>query len=148
MADHAAPSNLVGYLFSRDVMSQSMRLRLAGAWEALSELTETLKLLEDYCPLLVQSFLPLGEQILDDEVDGAHVVVCHNVHRRAQLSVIDFRLSGTLAIGAFSNPSKLPRQHPFIQDLLDACLHNYGKRVVGLGNRRFKLYARIAFTNK
>jgi len=31
MADAAAPPNLMGYLFARDVIKQSLRLGLAGA---------------------------------------------------------------------------------------------------------------------
>ena len=74
MADHAAPPNLMGYLFSRDVMSQSMRLGLAGSWEYYPQLTEALTLLQEYCPLLVRGFLPIGEHIIDEDADGAHAV--------------------------------------------------------------------------
>ena len=33
MADAAAPSNMMAYLFAKDVLHQSLRLGLAGAWE-------------------------------------------------------------------------------------------------------------------
>lgn len=68
MADMVALSNLMGYLFAKHAMLQSMRLGMASAWDYFyPELVEALQLLKDGCPSLVRSFLPIEERDYDIE---------------------------------------------------------------------------------
>jgi hypothetical protein len=62
LADDASPSNLMAYLFTRDVVHQPIRLGLAGARTYdYPELNEPLSLLYEKCPRLVNSFVPTSE---------------------------------------------------------------------------------------
>ena len=61
---------------------------------------------------------------------------------------MSFKLFDRLSVNPIMNSSKISLQHPFIQELLDAYMEDYGKRVVGLGSKRFRWYIRIAFTDK
>jgi hypothetical protein len=61
-AAYAAPSNLMAYLFSKDVVRQSIRLGLAESWaQQIPELEEHLDAIRQQCPKLVNSFIPLTE---------------------------------------------------------------------------------------
>jgi hypothetical protein len=62
-ADNTAPPNLIEYLFSKNIVTQFIRLDLADAWSSnYPELNEPLNLLKAHCPRLVQSFLSAYER--------------------------------------------------------------------------------------
>ena len=151
MADAAAPPNLMGYLFTRDVMQQSLRLGLVGAWDHdFPEMVEALRMLNDQCATLVQSFLPVGEQ--DHDEDEAHAEGFHNVlgddeHHSSQVSLSGFVLDGYFRIMASTNLMKLNIQHRFVQHLMAAYRNEYGLNVMDFGIRALKWYRRIAYTD-
>lgn len=149
MADAAAPPNLMGYLFSRDVIQQSLRLGLAGAWDHdFPEMVEALRMLNDECVTLVQSFLPIGEQDLDEaDMEGYHNVIGDNEHRSAQVTMAGFVLDGYFRIKASTKLMKLDPQHRFIQHLMAAYRNEYGLNVMDFGIRVLKWYRRIAYTD-
>ena len=149
MEDQAAQPNLMGYLFSRDVMTQSIRLGLAGAWDHHHpELMQALHMVDNLCPSLVQSFLPTGEQTIKDDNDTAHTVVGDRQHLRAQLSNGGFELRGELSINNGAKLMKLPPQHPFLQQLLHAYEVVIGRRIVDLGRKPLRWYRRLAFNDQ
>ena len=151
MADAAAPPNLMGYLFSRDVMQQSLRLGLVGAWDHdFPEMVEALRMLNDQCATLVQSFLPIGEQDRDEDeahAEGYHNVLGDNEHHSAQVSISGFVLDGYFRIMASTKLMKLDPQHKFVQHLMAAYRNEYGLRVMDFGIRLLKWYRRIAYTD-
>ena len=72
MTDKAAPSNLMGYLFAKDVMKQSIQLELTEPWRYTnSELTDSLINLQDQCSALLVSFLLSTDQdtLIDEDSD-------------------------------------------------------------------------------
>ena len=83
MTDHAASLNLMKYLFSRDVMTQFMRFELTESWNDSAELQKALILLENYCLMLIQSFLSLKEQIIKKDVNEVHAVMFDEHHQRS-----------------------------------------------------------------
>ena len=149
MADHAAPSNLMGYLFAKDVMTQSMRLGLAGAWdESDPALMEALALVDNRCPTLVQSFLPTHERTQeDDDESRAHHIHGDIGHTFAQLSLKGFVLGNQLRIKPRANLMKLAPRHPFLQQLMLAYSREYGMNVIDFGHKPLKWYRRLAYTD-
>ena len=147
MADAAAPPNLMGYLFARDVMKQSLRLGLAGVWNHdHPELMESLELLDTQCPALVHSFLPISEQMDEDGDDeGSHNVVGDDEHRSAQLSIKGFEMGPFFYMKPSTNLMKLDLQHMFVQHLMAAYRTEYSMHVLDLGQRAVKWYQRIAY---
>lgn len=60
----------MGYLFAKDVLRQSIRLGLAGAWDhEYPEISESMDSLKETCPNLVKSFLPVSEHKNEQEED-------------------------------------------------------------------------------
>lgn len=150
MADAAAPPNLMGYLFARDVMQQSLRLGLVGAWDHdHPEMVEALRMLNDRCDTLVQSFLPVGEQDLNEDAlaEGFHSVLGDDEHHSAQVSMRGFVLDGYFRIRATTNLMKLDPQHSFVQHLMAAYRNEYSLRVMDFGASALKWYRRIAYTD-
>ena len=94
MADQAAPPNLMGYLFSRDLLLQSIRLGLAGAWDhGHPHIVAALQQIDSTCPALINAFLPISEQSLDESVQSQDVA-SDDQHLRAQVSAVGFELQG------------------------------------------------------
>lgn len=147
MADAAAPPNLMAYLFAKDVVRQSLRLGLAGAWNhEYPELMDALVLLDTQCPTLVKSFLPVDEQGMDDVAEGCHSVLADDQHEAGELSLIGFVLNG-FQITATTNLMRLSPQHDFIQHLMAAYRQDYGIQVMDFGPNSLKWYRRIAYTD-
>ena len=150
MADAAAPPNLMGYLFARDVMTQSLRLGLAGAWShGHPELVEALSLLDEQCPTLVKGFLPIGEQegVDDGSAEGFNSIEVDDEHRFGQVFMRGFQLDRHFGIKASTNLMKLDPQYRFIQHLMTAYRTDYGIRVLDFGPQHLKWYQRIAYTD-
>ena len=148
MADQAAPSNLMGYLFSKDVMAQSLRLGLAGAWNVTHpEIVDALSLIDTACPTLVGSFLPVGEQDMDEEHEGTHMVTGDGEHHWVQLSLAGIENKEELPITPNARLMRLPMQHPFIQGLMDAYQRCYGMQILDFGLKPLKWYKRLAYTD-
>ena len=97
-----------------------------------------MNLLKNRCSLLINSFLLTSEQIIDKEMNEAHVVAEDNNHLKVQISLIDFQMSKFLYINASTVFFKLLSQNSFVQELLDAYRNDYRKRLVGLKKRKFK----------
>ena len=151
MADHASPPNLMGYLFSREVLSQSLRLGLAGAWDHHHpEFIDALRMINTDCPSLVQSFLPIGERDAQEEETSGRSVEGNDSHHRIQLSDRGFLLPRTSRLYVNSNVKlmKLPLQHSFLQQLLDAYEVYLRRRPIDLGHKGIKWYRRVAYTNR
>ena len=150
MADTAAPPNLMGYLFAKDVMRQSLRLGLAGAWDEHAEIMQALTELDEYCPTLVQGFLPVGEHEVgedEDHAEGSHNVNGDGEHFAAQLSMRGFVLNGSFGIDAHTKVMRLPPQHDFLHHFMAAYRNEYGMRVLDFGTNLLKWYRRIAYTD-
>lgn len=62
-ADLAQPPDLMSYLFNKDQWRQSLRLGLAGAWREYQELQDSLDLLREQCPDMLDSLIPVSERI-------------------------------------------------------------------------------------
>ena len=154
MADAAAPPNLMAYLFAKDVLHQSMRLGLAGAWEYdHPELLDALRLLDTQCKTLVQSFLPIGEQANDEDEDDGDTPIHHDalpddMHLKVRLSMRGFVLDGYFRIRATTNLMKLSPQHDFVQHFMAAYRNEYGINIMDLGTKPLSWYQRIAFTTR
>lgn len=140
----------MAYLFAKDVIQQSLRLGLAGAWNHdHPELMEALVLLDEQCPTLVKSFLPVDEQDINlDDMEGSHSVKMDDQHCAPQLSLRGFVLNThSFRVKATTNLMKLDPQHDFIQHLMTAYRQDYGIRVLDFGSRPLKWYRRIAYTD-
>jgi hypothetical protein len=122
MADAAAPANLMGYLFAKDVVLQSIRLGLAGAWDYRHpELIEALHLVRKRCPRLMNSFLPDSEHDVagdsDSDIDVANEAVSGTAlktdptHVRVRVTVEGFTMGDDarnfLQIGGSDNLDRL-----------------------------------------
>jgi len=140
-ADAATPPNLMAYLFSRDVLRQSLRLGLAGGWaQVFPEIEEHLARIKQLCPHLVESFIPPHERDLitgqandngDDDNDAAtnaaenieednnHVHITHTL--RGMVDAVKTHI----AITASTKLSMLPVQHRFPQAIRDALRMDY-----------------------
>ena len=151
MADSAAPPNLMGYLFAKDVMTQSLRLGLAGAWDhGYAEVMEALTGIDDRCPALMKSFLPVGEHDIgesEDHAEGSHNVVGDAEHFGAQLSLRGFVLDAYFKISATIKMMRLQPQHHFLQHVMAAYRNEYGLRVIDFGPNLLRWYRRIAYTD-
>ena len=152
MADTAAPPNLMGYLFAKDVMRQSLRLGLAGAWDSpdYAEIMKALADLDECCPTLVQGFLPIGEQEIgedEDHAEGSHNVSGDGEHFAAQLSMRGFVLDEYFGISARTKVMQLQPQHNFLQHFMAAYRNEYGMRVIDFGTNILRWYRRIAYTD-
>ena len=147
-ADAAAPPNLMAYLFAKDVIQQSLRLGLAGAWNHdHPELMSAMQVLDKQCPTLIKSFLPVNEQDLDD-AEGFHSVTTDSQHCAAQLSWKGFVLGvDSFRIKATTNLMKLSPQHDFIQHLMAAYRQDYGMQVMDFGVKPLKWHRRIAYSD-
>ena len=107
-----------------------------------------MNLLKNRYSLLINSFLFANEQIIDEEMNEIHVVIEDNNHLKAQIFLIDFKMSRFFYINASTVPSKLFSQNSFVQELLNAYKNDYDKRFVKLKKRKFKRYIKIVFINK
>ena len=151
MADAAAPPNLMGYLFAKDVMKQSLRLGLAGAWaHTHPDVMKKMRILHERCPSLVQSFLPVSEQ---DEVEAETRRRLHpdSDHVRPGLSLSGFVLpkANEWAISSSTKPGALPHNHLFVRQLREAYSRDYSLRnVMDLGHRSLRWFGRVGYTNE
>ena len=165
MADKAAPPNLMGYLFSRDVLLQSLRLGLAGAWDVTHpEVVEGLRQLELHCPVLIKSFLPRGERDLkdieddedqeqdqdqdQDQPDQQYVVDPEHVSISLSVRGFDLDRGNFYRIGAAVRLNNLKLPHPFLTQLNEAYYRDFGLRnVMDFSNKPLKWHKRIAYTD-
>ncbi|KAL8915963.1 MAG: hypothetical protein Q9208_008763 [Pyrenodesmia sp. 3 TL-2023] len=158
LADHAAPQNLMGYLFAKDVLKQSMRLGLAGSWDhSHPDLMEALEFLESRCPSLLKSFLPTSEHTIQDAEDETQPQRSHMVdlveddqHVAVSLTLHNFVLGrdNGYRLRKRINLSQLGMRHEFIRDLALAYRYEYGlERVMDFGSTSPKWYERIAYTD-
>ena len=146
MADAASPPNLMGYLFARDVIYQSLRLGLAGAWDHdHPEIVDALRLLDSKCSLLVKSFLPTNELAIDD--DESSNAQSTNQHFSVQLSLRGFSMDGHFRMRATTNLMRLSPQHDFVQHFMAAYRKDYGMNVMDFGPRPLRWFRRIAFSD-
>ena len=81
---------------------------------AHSEIVNALTAINSICPTLVKSFMSVGEQDIDDDSDGAHMVVGDAEHSLAQLSLTGFRLDGELQMLSNARLMKMFLQYPFL----------------------------------
>jgi hypothetical protein len=100
LADAAAPSNLMAYLFSRERVKQSVRLGFAGAWDHdHPELRPMLDQIQRNCPHLIRSFTPRYEHdlMVNDDIDvEADITVQEDInHANVQISLKGFVLLDT-----------------------------------------------------
>ena len=153
LADNAAPPNLMGYLFSQDVTSQSIRLGLAGSWASeYPELAQALAVVEEQCPALVRSFQPLAERDPLEQTFTDSQVLEDNEHKDVSLTIKGFNLNtgrNDLHLQATINASRLQVNSPFLQSLRQAFRTDY--RVTGITNfrgTRIQWKKRLAFTDQ
>ena len=59
-----------------------------------------MNLLKNRCSLLINNFLFTNEQIIDKEMNEAHVVTENNNHLKVQISLINFQMSKSFYINA------------------------------------------------
>ncbi|KAL8755627.1 MAG: hypothetical protein Q9184_004742 [Pyrenodesmia sp. 2 TL-2023] len=154
MADVAAPTNLMGYLFAKEMLNQTLRLGFAGSWRAYHpELVEALRHVEDKCPALIQSFQPLTERddVDEDEAEDATEVQTDETHVAVRMTIGNYKLSDTnnyYNLLARVNLQRLQIQHPFVRDLIASYEVDYGiRRVVDVGESRLKWKERLAYTD-
>jgi len=126
LADDAAPSNLMAYLFTKDVVRQSIRLGLAGAWAYdYPELSKPLSLLYEKCPRLLNSFVPTSEhnmtEVNDEDVLDVLEVMEDDAHKQVRLSNKGFCLtvpgSNPFGLRATLRLSNLHTTHSFAQQV-------------------------------
>ncbi|RDW84612.1 hypothetical protein BP6252_02202 [Coleophoma cylindrospora] len=151
-ADAAAPSNLMAYLFAKENVRQSLRLGLAGSWEeAFPELEEPLHMIQEHCPRLVRSFVPLNERSMemdDNESDDISVEGFTNVNVSIKSFCIGEDLAHLLKLRRVMNIHTLPRNEVFGR-LIRSAFQIYGMRNVVQFSwyDRVQWFQRISFTS-
>ena len=150
-ADAAAPANLMGYLFAKDVFRQSVRLGLVGAWDySHPDLLEPLRLLQNRCPNLLKSFLPITEQDPDaDAYHDRHAVKGDSSHEKVHVSLSGFSLTGWNSYFGIGEKVKLDRldpTHEFLIQLGHAYEEEYRVReIVQFGNKKLVWLQRLSY---
>ena len=147
MTDNAASSNLMTYLFARDVIIQFMRLELVEAWDHThSALIKALNDVNDKCFNLVQSFLSSVERLLnEDEKNDTHQIIESKQHRRAQLSLFDFALNKYLLMKSHRKLKNVNSQHSFLQQLILIYERDYRIRVLNFESKSLRWYRRLTY---
>ena len=157
LADDAAPPNLMAYLFTKDVVRQSIRLGLAGAWAYdYPELNEPLSLLYEKCPRLLNSFVPISEhnktEVNDEDALDVLEVIEDDAHKQVRLSNKGFCLtvpgSNPFGLRATLRLSNLHATHSFTQQVRQALYLEYSvANAVTLSKHLLKWYQRLAYTD-
>jgi hypothetical protein len=87
----------MAYLFAKDVVQQSLRLGFAGAWEYTHpNLSDPMAIIKEHCPLLLRSFVPPSERIIDNNDKGVQVVQ-DEYHTSVGVDIKGYAASGTMA---------------------------------------------------
>ena len=160
-ADHAAPANLLGYLFGKDRIQQSLRLILAGAQglelnQGCLE-NDYIAMLKHHCPSLYNHYVPLYERVVKASAnpplintrtyatDERHT----EIHTWAAVCHLD---QSTLNPQLKKEVMQLPRlsiQHIFHLRLRNAYANDYGIRnLVSFGKNNLRWRSHIAFNDK
>lgn len=154
MADIAAPPNLMGYMFAKENVKQSMRLGFAGAWRDNEALHEAITVLSESCTALASSFIPQGEQDVGREDPGSTTVHGDLVHQhisatipRLTLSLYIQALFQIRSTGHSYDISPLPLSHPFMLQLRKALARDYNINNVMRLKGRIQWKQRLAYTD-
>ena len=154
MADSAVPPNLMGYLFAKDVLRQSLRLGLAGAWRVTHpEVIDSLAKLADKCPTLVNSFLPLPEQKLEQLYEKKRDLREDEDHIFLYVSQKGWRLQSEIStyyrLSPRSKPGALGPRSSFLEQLDRAYDIDYRlRRVIDWGMRCLQWKGLVAYSDK
>jgi hypothetical protein len=108
----------MAYLFAKDMVTQSLHLGFAGAWrEAFPDLQDPLQVIRQYCPELIESFLPPSERTLSVADNDVNVQQDPH-HRSVKVSIDGFLLrrdtAMVLQLHRYLDLSALSPSHPFI----------------------------------
>ena len=95
-------------------------------------------MIDTLCSTLIQSFLLLSEQIIDEKNDEAYRIIKNRQYRQAQLSLIDFQLREKLYVSSNIKLMKLSSQHVFLQKLMNAYEIYLDKHVLNLDRKLLK----------
>ena len=151
LIDQATSSNLMSYLFVRDVMTQSLRFEFAKIWKHIhSELIEILDFVDSKCSTFVKSFLSSNERTSEenDETRSHHIRDDFS-HHFAQFSFFDFMTkSNALKLKVRINLIKLSFQHSFLQSFTNAYLRKYNMRVIKFDFKSSKWYRRLTYIDR
>jgi hypothetical protein len=146
----------MAYLFSKDNISQSLRLGFAGGWaKAFPELSGPLKMIEASCPSLIRSFVPHSERYImdandDDDDTGGIKVQEDDEHTQVHITLkgykITQRVANILQVKKDLILSTMPSTSLFSQLLRQAFEQDYGIRNIIQFSRQDKIqwYQRVA----
>ena len=142
LTNQIAFSNFMKYLFVKNVITQSLRLKLIETWDYTHfELIETLDFVNNKCSTLMKNFLFLNERILDENDENRtqrHIRV-DKKHRSTQLSCFEFIAKfNSFRMKTRVNFMKLFSQYSFFQKIMQTYLRDYEIRMLNFDFKSLK----------
>lgn len=145
----------MAYLFAKDVVRQSIRLGLAGAWaHNFPDLEQAMNGLKTACPHLMDSLLPTAEHgNVEIEDEAGQSVQEDPTHHKVALSLKGFCLhseaTNYFQVQSTTDPLRLDARHPFAIHLREAFGRDYDIHNIARisTQHRIRWFQRLAFTN-